>query len=104
MTETQLKQKSISDLCRIAKNYKFSIKEVIIKAILEHIKNQKSTKNPETQKPETCIWSYVEWNDGDMWKGECGINWVVLDGTPKENGINFCPRCGRKLIEEEMTC
>ena len=104
MTETQLKQKSISDLCRVAKNYKFSIKEVIIKAILEHIKNQKSTKELETKDTEACTWSYEEWSDGDMWKGECGVEWAMFDGTPEENGMNFCPRCGKKLIEEEEPC
>ena len=77
MTESQLKQKSISDLCMVAKNYKFSIKEVIIKAILEHIKNQKSTKELEMQQPKRC--------DG-CWYGKTTINSVICgkNGTYKE--------------------
>ena len=31
----------------------------------------------------------------------CGTEWATIVGTPKENGMNFCPRCGAKMDEEE---
>jgi len=39
--EQKLKNMTIKQLCDVAKNYKFSLKDVIIKAILEHIKTLK---------------------------------------------------------------
>lgn len=36
----------------------------------------------------------------DGWDGtyyvcsECGCPWTLIDGTPEDNGMNFCPNCG----------
>ena len=27
----------------------------------------------------------------------CGNSWCTLDGTPWQNGMNFCPNCGAKM-------
>jgi hypothetical protein len=32
-----------------------------------------------------------------FWRGSCGIPWWMETGTPEENGMNFCPNCGRRL-------
>lgn len=44
MTEQKLKNMTIKELCKVANNYKFSLKNVIIKAILEHVKTLKTEK------------------------------------------------------------
>lgn len=36
-------------------------------------------------------------HDGEAWDTGCGQVFVINDGTPKENGILFCPYCGRKI-------
>lgn len=46
-----------------------------------------------------CSWHLDE--DEGSYDGTCGVKWVLLDGTPPENGMNFCPRCGGKLIFKE---
>jgi hypothetical protein len=28
------------------------------------------------------------------------LEWETIDGTPKENHMNYCPQCGGKIIEE----
>lgn len=40
-----------------------------------------------------------EWDDGDnTWScSVCGEPFVLIDGTPKENGMKFCPNCGAKM-------
>ena len=46
-----------------------------------------------------------EWKETDMgWDGDtawvcsvCGEPWTLIDGTPKENNMNFCPNCGAKM-------
>ena len=46
---------------------------------------------------ETTIWS--ESMDG-MWEcAKCDIAWIFEDGGPKENGVKYCPRCGREIAE-----
>ena len=30
----------------------------------------------------------------------CGTEWVTIEGTPKENDMDFCPHCGAKMDEE----
>ena len=27
----------------------------------------------------------------------CGHEWVLIDGTPHENGMHYCPKCGAKM-------
>ena len=44
----------------------------------------------------------AEWiyNDYDnAWVCQlCGFYWhIINDHTPKENGVNFCPKCGVKV-------
>lgn len=39
----------------------------------------------------------------DGWDGiyyvcsECGCPWTLIDGTPYDNGMNYCPNCGKKM-------
>lgn len=43
----------------------------------------------------------------DGWDGvyyvcsECGCPWALIDGTPYDNGMNYCPNCGCKMEGEE---
>ena len=30
----------------------------------------------------------------------CGAEWVTIEGTPKENDMDFCPHCGAKMDEK----
>lgn len=31
----------------------------------------------------------------------CGESWTTIDGTPWENGMNFCPHCGARMVRGE---
>lgn len=42
-----------------------------------------------------CHWRYDEYHD--KYDTECGEAWQLMDGTPEENGMRFCPHCGRPL-------
>lgn len=39
----------------------------------------------------------------DGWDGiyyvcsECGCPWTLIDGTPYDNGMNYCPNCGARM-------
>jgi len=48
-------------------------------------------------KDDKCRWTYDE--EDDAWDGTCGIKWQLTnDGTPRENGMNYCPSCGKELL------
>ncbi len=40
--------------------------------------------------------------DEDTWEcSNCGQLWTLVDGTPKENNMNYCPACGADMRERE---
>ena len=54
--------------------------------------------------PETCVWKETDPNgiESDSWCGTCEIMWYLPDHTEftlKDCGMNFCPKCGGKIIE-----
>ena len=47
-------------------------------------------------KGSTCKW----WLDDDDWNAyasECGMMWILESGTPVENDIVYCHKCGRRV-------
>lgn len=45
-----------------------------------------------------------EWIEQTEYNGDtyydcsvCGNSWTTIDGTPWNNGMNFCPNCGAKM-------
>ena len=36
----------------------------------------------------------------------CGFVLQLMEGTPEENSYNYCPKCGKRLIQqgEERSC
>jgi len=48
----------------------------------------------------TCNWEQdndTEWN---LWETDCGESFHIEEGTPKENNMNYCCYCGKKLVEK----
>lgn len=46
-------------------------------------------------KQEPCLWTEDALDGG--WIGSCGVRWECDYETPKDNEMNFCPRCGKRL-------
>ena len=68
--------------------------------VLEAIKNA-PTIDPETLRP-VAHWVNEEDYNGDavIWTcSRCKDSSVMYEGTPKENGMKFCPYCGAKMEE-----
>ena len=45
-----------------------------------------------------------KWGSDDLGDGEyvykcpcCNEYWALMEGTPKDNEYNYCPKCGQKL-------
>lgn len=50
-------------------------------------------------KDVTYILEDPEWN---CWEcSGCGLLWVLSNGGPKDNEMNYCPKCGRRISAEE---
>ena len=52
-----------------------------------------------TDMPNPCFWE--ETYEGEYWHTTCGNDFVLMAGTPGENGMKFCPYCGGHLYEKE---
>ncbi len=45
-----------------------------------------------------CEW-HLDEEEANAWESECGLVWCLDEGTPKENEMAFCPKCGRHLTQ-----
>jgi len=56
----------------------------------------------EKQTAETAVGTAVcRWVDqDDYWQTDCGELWTLIADGPTENGMNYCPKCGRPLVVE----
>ena len=52
-----------------------------------------------TGKVVVCEWSYDPFDECSMWQTDCGHEFVIIDGKPSQNGMEFCCYCGKKLVE-----
>ena len=43
------------------------------------------------------ITDYGGWGDTHYRCSVCGEEWYLEDGKPKDNNMNFCPRCGARM-------
>lgn len=44
---------------------------------------------------------WIEQCEEDLYScSACGTEWITIEGTPKENGMDFCPHCGAKMDEK----
>jgi len=51
----------------------------------------------------TCIWERHKDAWGEFyWETGCGHAYYYEDGAPAENDLEFCPYCGRKLVEKSV--
>lgn len=48
----------------------------------------------EEEEPETCQWL----TDADNnYSTSCGEMFILIEGTPSENGMKYCCYCGKRL-------
>ena len=51
------------------------------------------------EQPKTGEWIEKEDYNLDTYYdcSSCGESWITIDGTPWQNGMNYCPHCGAKM-------
>lgn len=57
--------------------------------------NKGRTDATQSQDRETCSWSYDE-SDGAH-QTSCGNMHIIIDGTPDDNGVQYCCYCGGRI-------
>ncbi|MGI4318025.1 hypothetical protein ACR2XM_24765 [Klebsiella pneumoniae] len=45
--------------------------------------------------PDSCTW-YCE-EDINNWHSDCGYQFQFMEDGPEENGVKFCPKCGKSV-------
>lgn len=51
---------------------------------------------------EQCNWTQED-DDKNTWQcSKCDALWILNDGTPQENDMNFCPQCGGKITTQTV--
>lgn len=45
--------------------------------------------------PDPCEWLQDEWDNS--YDTSCGNKYEIIEGTPEDNGMNYCTYCGGKL-------
>ena len=57
---------------------------------------------PKQDHGERCIWRQTDdINMPGTWEADCGAMWTFTEGGPKDNDMNFCPNCGKPVIEAD---
>lgn len=46
-----------------------------------------------------CQWSHSANDYSDYWETTCGNEFSIIDGTPEENNMKYCPHCGYTIEE-----
>ena len=92
----------VVDKMDIDRKYKIAIFGIIA-AIDYQIKKQESSAGHE---PESKTGRWIERFDirDDILQYKCSVCgklWVLNAGTPKDNEMNYCPKCGAKMEAEE---
>ena len=65
-----------------------------------YIAVDKMFEEPPIGSPEHGEWIL---NPGDLYNDAtwvcsvCGHEWVLIDGTPQENDMHYCPKCGARM-------
>lgn len=72
---------------------------------LETIDGKIDDMPPVTPQPKMGHWIEEDMFDGDVAYrcSECNELFWIEYGTPKDNGYNFCPKCGKRLVEAQKS-
>ena len=49
------------------------------------------------RKVKRCVWR--EESNQDYWDTSCNNQFVLIGGTPEDNGMKYCPYCGKEIKE-----
>lgn len=49
--------------------------------------------------PDSCTWHCEE--DINNWHSDCGYQFQFTEDGPEENGVKFCPKCGKSVAVSE---
>ena len=75
----------------------------LVKDAIAFLKEQKPpTVDAVPVKHGRWIYKPNVYDDSTYECSECGEPWTLIEGTPQENGMKYCPNCGAKMdLEEE---
>ena len=108
----EIKQKSKNDFLNLCKEG--AEEEQIMDLVSREAVNKLLHRQREMQSYVNQLPAYAGvvrkvgvWIEKDGWDGDvyydcsaCGESWTTIEGTPWDNGMNYCPHCGAKMEGE----
>ena len=83
------------------RNYKFynEVEQIICDSIAQKNEINRLKKLLKDQQPKKGHWiEKVDFDSNPYYEcSVCGVLWTMIDGTPEDNGMEYCPRCGARL-------
>ena len=69
----------------------------------DYLRKRINSLQPVIPQPKTGHWITEDMFDGDVAYrcSECNELFWIESGTPKDNEYNFCPKCGKRLVEPQ---
>jgi hypothetical protein len=69
-----------------------------------HHMNEKKTANDSESAVNSLVMpsdsGQCRWIENESyWETSCNFDWFVNDGTPSDNHMNYCPMCGKIIVE-----
>jgi len=68
-----------------------------VNGVCEYVGKICKYNETENANYDSCDWIYEE--DTDLYETDCGLTWRCTEDTPKENEMEYCPKCGNKINE-----
>ena len=68
-----------------------------LQAKVRELEERLKDRDEQADVREPCVWTE---NDSGWWETTCQNAFSLTDGTPEDNGMNFCPYCGNHLKEQ----
>ena len=93
---------AIADMVELLKDQKNLIDGLIEDQLKKDEEQQSEIDRLKAEQPKKGHWIEQEGFDGDSYYdcSVCGESWVLIDGTPKENGMDYCPHCGADMRKD----
>lgn len=92
MTDAEIARKVLENIKEINEKYP--------NQICNHLVDENASFAPALARAvlrqgEACKWTYQDYENA--WKTDCENIFCIIEGTPEDNEMKYCPYCGKRI-------